>query len=68
MLTVTETILAVVVIVAATVTAIVVGDVPPVLAGILGVALGYVAKGAATTAQWTPRQKRQEPFSGAPEG
>lgn len=70
-MTLFELILAVVVIVAATVAAIL-NHLSPELAGILGVALGYVAKGALNTtdlsrAVASPLSRpKPPPFEGAP--
>lgn len=64
-MTLFELILAVVVIVCATVVCILLGDVPPVLAGILGVAIGYVGK-AAVNSSPLPTSQNDGAFKGAP--
>lgn len=64
-MTVAEGIICAVVIIAATVSAIF-NSLTPELAGILGVALGYVGKAAVTTVA-APSQTPAPTFSGAPE-
>jgi hypothetical protein len=67
-MTLLETIIVVVCVIAAAVVAVAVGDVPPVLAGLLGAALGYVGKGVGGQIAERPINRGEPiPFKGAPD-